>query len=141
MMYRLSTVAVGSYCDVVYFFFLMIRRPPRSTRTDTLFPYTTLFRSDLGCECSALVSFNVDGIAAADVRQALARQGINITANGVPYTPLDMQARGLHSVARASVSYLTSTCELDRLIAARSAERRVGKEWVSPCRFGGYAYT
>src|SRR3546814_10313055 len=28
-----------------FFFFLMIRRPPRSTRTDTLFPYTTLFRS------------------------------------------------------------------------------------------------
>src|SRR3546814_11580257 len=28
-------------------FFLMIRRPPRSTRTDTLFPYTTLFRSRL----------------------------------------------------------------------------------------------
>src|SRR3546814_11782108 len=27
------------------FFFLMIRRPPRSTRTDTLFPYTALFRS------------------------------------------------------------------------------------------------
>src|SRR3546814_1788154 len=33
------------YC---VFFFLMIRRPPRSTRTDTLFPYTTLFRSDHG---------------------------------------------------------------------------------------------
>src|SRR3546814_10875802 len=35
--------------DFVYLivFFLMIRRPPRSTRTDTLFPYTTLFRSDL----------------------------------------------------------------------------------------------
>src|SRR3546814_507541 len=31
-------------CSFV-FFFLMIRRPPRSTRTDTLFPYTTLFRS------------------------------------------------------------------------------------------------
>src|SRR3546814_11833907 len=31
-------------CFIV-FFFLMIRRPPRSTRTDTLFPYTTLFRS------------------------------------------------------------------------------------------------
>src|SRR3546814_3954952 len=29
------------------FFFLMIRRPPRSTRTDTLFPYTTLFRSPI----------------------------------------------------------------------------------------------
>src|SRR3546814_17429141 len=31
--------------DLVVLFFLMIRRPPRSTRTDTLFPYTTLFRS------------------------------------------------------------------------------------------------
>src|SRR3546814_11604385 len=29
------------------FFFLLIRRPPRSTRTDTLFPYTTLFRAKL----------------------------------------------------------------------------------------------
>src|SRR3546814_7166110 len=37
----LSVDAVG----VVFCFFLMIRRPPRSTRTDTLFPYTTLFRS------------------------------------------------------------------------------------------------
>src|SRR3546814_19077385 len=33
--------------DLYLFFFLMIRRPPRSTRTDTLFPYTTLFRSQL----------------------------------------------------------------------------------------------
>src|SRR3546814_5441551 len=32
------------------FFFLMIRRPPRSTRTDTLFPYTTLFRSHLALQ-------------------------------------------------------------------------------------------
>src|SRR3546814_3716334 len=31
-----------------FLFFLMIRRPPRSTRTDTLFPYTTLFRSTAG---------------------------------------------------------------------------------------------
>src|SRR3546814_15710249 len=30
-----------------FFFFLLIRRPPRSTRPDTLFPYTTLFRSNL----------------------------------------------------------------------------------------------
>src|SRR3546814_15808034 len=36
-------------CSVFFLFFfcLMIRRPPRSTRTDTLFPYTTLFRSRL----------------------------------------------------------------------------------------------
>src|SRR3546814_12510762 len=35
------------YLDVVVVFFLLIRLPPRSTRTDTLFPYTPLFRSDL----------------------------------------------------------------------------------------------
>src|SRR3546814_19908203 len=35
-------------CFVFVIFFLMIRRPPRSTRTDTLFPYTTLFRSLAG---------------------------------------------------------------------------------------------
>src|SRR3546814_20058891 len=33
----------------------MIRRPPRSTRTDTLFPYTTLFRSDGGPERAPLI--------------------------------------------------------------------------------------
>src|SRR3546814_12035520 len=43
-------VAVGFFDHLLLsglscFFFLMIRRPPRSTRTDTLFPYTTLFRS------------------------------------------------------------------------------------------------
>src|SRR3546814_5152869 len=38
-------VIVIFYC--LFFFFVMIRRPPRSTRTDTLFPYTTLFRSDI----------------------------------------------------------------------------------------------
>src|SRR3546814_14048433 len=37
---------VDTILDIVHFFFLMIRRPPRSTRTDTLFPYTTLFRSE-----------------------------------------------------------------------------------------------
>src|SRR3546814_16162086 len=36
-----------SFVSFIRFFFLMIRRPPRSTRTDTLFPYTTLFRSSL----------------------------------------------------------------------------------------------
>src|SRR3546814_14973717 len=33
------------FCYFYFFFFLMLRRPPRATRTDTLFPYTTLFRS------------------------------------------------------------------------------------------------
>src|SRR3546814_3952137 len=42
---------------VLMFFFLMIRRPPRSTRTDTLFPYTTLFRSKQ--RPAALVTFGI----------------------------------------------------------------------------------
>src|SRR3546814_13814221 len=41
-------------------FFLRIRRPPRSTRTDTLFPYTTLFRSSL-CGAGARVVVIDDG--------------------------------------------------------------------------------
>src|SRR3546814_3372063 len=44
------------------FFFLMIRRPPRSTRTDTLFPYTTLFRSLVG-ECRPVHALRTDRFA------------------------------------------------------------------------------
>src|SRR3546814_8675623 len=43
-MYIVAVIRFMWISDVI-FFFLMIRRPPRSTRTDTLFPYTTLFRS------------------------------------------------------------------------------------------------
>src|SRR3546814_3756596 len=42
-----SMCSILQYLAVLVIFFLMIRRPPRSTRTDTLFPYTTLFRSEL----------------------------------------------------------------------------------------------
>src|SRR3546814_17693399 len=51
----LCIIYVFHYLLCLLFFFLMIRRPPRSTRTDTLFPYTTLFRSiALGASISAL---------------------------------------------------------------------------------------
>src|SRR3546814_20828188 len=43
-MYRFRRVYLNCYAC---FLFLIIRRPPRSTRTDTLFPYTTLFRSSV----------------------------------------------------------------------------------------------
>src|SRR3546814_11892465 len=54
-----------AFCSILLFlffffiFFLMIRRPPRSTRTDTLFPYTTLFRS-LPLEVWVIVAQLVD---------------------------------------------------------------------------------
>src|SRR3546814_869141 len=57
----------------------MIRRPPRSTRTDTLFPYTTLFRSELGqrlvgkAGTDAFFRHDDDGLANALVRQLIER--------------------------------------------------------------------
>src|SRR3546814_18790731 len=44
----------------IFFFFLMIRRPPRSTRTDTLFPYTTLFRSPSGASKLQVLDWTLD---------------------------------------------------------------------------------
>lgn len=70
---------------------------------------------DLGEEHSGLVSFDVEGKSGAEVKQWLAGKGINVAVNGVPYTPLDMRVRQLTEVVRASVSYLTSTEELDAL--------------------------
>lgn len=67
---------------------------------------------------SALVSFSVAGHAADSVKSALAKSNIYVSANGVPFTPLDMQARGLDSVVRASVSYLNTTEDVDKLVAA-----------------------
>src|SRR3546814_19419864 len=52
----------------LYFFFLIIRRPPRFTRPDTLFPYTTLFRS-------------VGGVAPTDVGVLLSGIGIKVKDN------------------------------------------------------------
>src|SRR3546814_8457093 len=46
-------------CVVSCVFFLMIRRPPRSTRTDTPFPYTTLFRSNWLADIKRTASFEL----------------------------------------------------------------------------------
>src|SRR3546814_11587998 len=62
-MYHLLVSAIRGICFILYcsFFFLMIRRPPRSTRTDTLFPYTTLFRSETD-------AFNIRGVFTYDLQ-------------------------------------------------------------------------
>jgi len=75
---------------------------------------------DLGTQRSGIVSFTVEGKGAQDVRKRLAIQDITVGANGVPYTPFDMTARGLREIVRASVSYLNTETEIDRMTAATS---------------------
>src|SRR3546814_15744288 len=97
----------------------MIRRPPRSTRTDTLFPYTTLFRSivtkdeygafDLSFEFKLTTGAN----SGVKYFVTLAEQSAG-SAIGLEYQILD---DAVHPDAKL-----------------RSEERRVGKECVSTCR-------
>src|SRR3546814_16990005 len=78
----------------------MIRRPPRSTRTDTLFPYTTLFRSDpaaLSAVLASLVGWDakqqIDRLAPPDfVSPAGSHHAIDYRAEGGPRVELRVQA-------------------------------------------------
>src|SRR3546814_14359565 len=99
----------------------MIRRPPRSTRTDTLFPYTTLFRSTTATGHLAVVAGDAAPVALA-FRCALPVQDPD---SGDTYVYL-VPDEGFSALVRLH----------DRLYSGtlRSAERRVGKECVSTCR-------
>src|SRR3546814_16197961 len=87
---------------VIGFFFLMIRRPPRSTRTDTLFPYTTLFRSPL---FDGLVRRMTDeGVTTvtSDAKQRLVRLSGHYLRLGGAVSPVSMAAQRLaQSLARS----------------------------------------
>jgi cysteine desulfurase / selenocysteine lyase len=65
---------------------------------------------------SGLIAFTLKGWDSVELKQRLAQHGINIGANGVAYTPLDMQARGLESIARIAVSYLNTEEEIEVLL-------------------------
>lgn len=78
---------------------------------------------DLGIRQSGLIAFNLAGWDAFELKRRLGLKRINIGANGVAYTPLDMQARGLESVARVSVSPLNTEDDIELLIAALQALR------------------
>ncbi|NVZ68661.1 aminotransferase class V-fold PLP-dependent enzyme [Pseudomonas costantinii] len=73
---------------------------------------------DLGATHSGLIAFNLVGWDAFELKRRLGLKRINIGANGVAYTPLDMQARGLTSIARISVSPLNTEHDIELLIAA-----------------------
>src|SRR3546814_5119031 len=66
----------------------MIRRPPRSTRTDTLFPYTTLFRSRLDGVAAGVVPAVVVGLVGAERRGAAgAGDRLRVTGDDVGAAP------------------------------------------------------
>src|SRR3546814_16953901 len=99
----------------------MIRRQPRSTRTDTLFPYTTLFRSGFRRTFPAAFPSLRNRLPAASGRH-FAR--VAALLNCLP----NVHSGGVMRIAIVLFSLLFG------FIAARSEERRVGKECVSPCR-------
>src|SRR5262245_19881450 len=78
---------------------------------------------DLGAERCGIVSFTVAGHDADEIRQTLARQHINVSVSHLTSTRLDMEARGLTSVVRASVHYYNSEAEIDRFCTTLTALR------------------
>src|SRR3546814_20780311 len=102
------------------FVVLMIRRPPRSTRTDTLFPYTTLFRSGY-----------LLGIGGRSRARRI------VTEMPETNAALAIVTRDRKDDVRLSMA-LNKLTEEDPALrwgrTRRSEERRVGKECVSTCR-------
>src|SRR3546814_17238528 len=125
----------------------MIRRPPRSTRTDTLFPYTTLFRS------------NAVPAAVAGIGAIATQANANVAYKGLALAHLDEGATapvtlqhlleedpdrdhrqvGIVDMDGVAASHTGSAC-FDWAGGARSEERRVGKECVSTCSSRWTAY-
>src|SRR3546814_13529314 len=96
----------------MFFFFLVRRRPPRSTRTDTLFPYTTLFRSEIakvfeelskkwdGLDCIVhSVGFAPGDQLDGDFTEATTREGFRIAhdISAYSFVALDRKSTRLNS--------------------------------------------
>src|SRR3546814_7159302 len=91
----------------MFFFFLMIRRPPRSTRTDTLFPYTTLFRS----------SIDHDLVHNQTVLGAAIQTGSPALAERIAATTDLLVSRGVEASAAAK----TATAMVGRAVGGQGA--------------------
>src|SRR3546814_14486275 len=103
----------------MFLFFLMIRRPPRSTRTDTLFPYTTLFRSEvegalLKLARELLGLFRLDGLGCLlDQRHHVAHAE-------------DARGNAIRVEAFERVQLLADADQLDRAAGHRAHRHRRG---------------
>lgn len=63
-----------------------------------------------------LVSFTVEGLSASEVKRHLMARGVEVAANQAAFTPLDMQARQLDAVVRASAHTCTTQAEIEKFI-------------------------
>src|SRR3546814_15140546 len=112
-MYYSNFIVAGTDIGLVCYF-LMIRRPPRSTRTDTLFPYTTLFRSQaksLSVAYHSACSLQHGQKITALPKQLLAEVGF--TVREVPEAHLCCGSAGTYNLLQPE-------------IAGRLRERKVG---------------
>src|SRR3546814_12069792 len=107
----------------------MIRHPPRSTRTDTLCPDTTLFRSDRSKAVFGNLSFKLlDNLKLnAGYRHTWDREGV-CAVNTRPFFGDPIRSYG---ECLATAGSFADSVKFD---AGRSEERRVGTECVSTCR-------
>src|SRR3546814_11239741 len=120
-------------------FFLRIRRPPRSTRTDTLFPYTTLFRSYDTVDANLRLGFPVearDFAIAARMLDLLGVPRIRLMTNN-PEKVARLEKQGVEVVERIPLALPTNPHNEQYLATKRSEKRRVGKECVRQGRSRG----
>src|SRR3546814_11434101 len=106
----------------------MVRRPPRSTRTDTLFPYTTLFRSRVQSPALRLICERELEIRAFVPREYWSMEA-QVEKNAQPFT-----ARLIEFDGRKVEQFTFNNVVGAMAAKARSEERRVGQECVSTCR-------
>src|SRR3546814_16572553 len=133
----------------------MIRRPPRSTRTDTPFPYTTLVRSKEGCSaCHSLnlVAFrNIADLGYSEGQVKTFAKGFQVpsinpdtgepaTRDGLPSDHFPAPYATEVAARAANNNALPPDLSLIATARERSEERRVGNECVLTCRSRGSPY-
>ena len=80
---------------------------------------------DLGRKKCGIVSFTAEGREPASLRDGLRKEKINVSVTSRSSTRIDMEARGLDSMVRASVHYYNTEAEIERLASA--VRKLVGK--------------
>src|SRR3546814_12562659 len=112
----------------------MIRRPPRSTRTDPLFPYTTLFRSVIRTTDVANLSFIPAGPIPPSPTELLGSPRLVAVLDELRgnFDIIILDGPPLLGLADAP---LIASIVGNAVFVVRSEERRVGKACVRTCRF------